>query len=105
MKPVLGEAQVLERGVNIEPCEKSGKQLNAGPSLPQNTLSERGGSCWDMPQPDGFPESSESDQSAAWLHLSKIPDYTYESLVTESRVWDRWGPKSGMAEGPQLLGT
>ena len=50
-------------------------------------------------------QSSESGQNAAWLYLSKIADNTHESLVTESRVWDRWGLKSGMAERPQLVGT
>lgn len=63
-----------------------------------------GGGRGDTPQPDGFPENSESGQNAAWLHLSKMPVHTPESLVTE-RVWDRWGLESETAEGPQLVGT
>ena len=50
-------------------------------------------------------QSSGSGQNAAWLYFSKIADNTHKSLVTESRVWDRWGLKSGMAERPQLVGT
>ena len=88
-------------------------------------LSERGRGCWDTPKQGMHPclriplreraagtrptwmdfQSSESGQNAAWLYLSKFADNTHESLVTESRVWDRWGLKSGMAERPQLVGT